>query len=191
VLDVGGFGLSLRRQTKSPLAEAWERVQRRLLSATNTSQAGAVSGQASDAEDHSAWALREALLGALRSQRALLEDRAVEAEVFLHGNPEQRHQLERVLGRFFGPLPPHMIDDLFLYPRLSIRGYHLLVYPWPDLILGLYYPHVNDYSSALRILRYEIELLLGVDRDSMKPYIDYLTELARMLELESLVLPYI
>ncbi len=156
-------------------------------------QSSTGSGQASDTHALQATALRETLLDVLRNQRVLLAKRAREAVLFLDNNPEERERLEQRLMAFFGPLPRPIIDDLLLYPPRLISVYgSIYLYPWPYSIYSHYYPHLFDRDEALSLLRRETAYILGYSEEgSLKPYVNYLVELIRTLELEDLIEPYI
>jgi hypothetical protein len=182
------------------LAVAWGRVQRTLASIPDANQSD-IGSQHTPDELSTEFALREALLAALENQYIALWELATAADRYIHGNPGVKQLLDE-----FNLLadPPYAIytddEDFFLYPYhwfgpgfhyipsslLALRGWYRRYTPGGLSGLPMY------RQEAMVFIRNHIEALLRhPDSDALAPYIAYLTELLRTIELEDLAEPYI
>jgi hypothetical protein len=206
VLDVGGVGSVRRRRVRSPLAEACKRVRRSLPTVASADQSSSPASQLlDDHQDVGVFSLHDALVREISYQGAILGERAAAADRFFAHNPEKVRQAERVTGNLleFSWWVNHNDDDIELYHdhmRAIILLSHdpsPLIYRYPVrlyLAAGLRLSGVFDARNEAFAIAMQQGIAMAIselDHDSMGPYVDFLIQLARVLELEILAVPYL
>lgn len=183
VLDVGAVGRSSRRRrAHSPLATAWNRVRHSLQAAEVADQLSGEQQVSKGADRATAFSLREALIEAVYNQWEILEQRAGLARDFLRDHPDIANDLERRFAKSATPL--------FLWPDpLFRRQYFLSVNPLSGVMIA--YPFSRP---LIHVSESELDAALSFLKTSFPgagPYIDYLTEIIKTIELEKLAEPYL
>jgi len=213
VLDVAGTGLSWRRRSGTPLQQAWRRVETRLASIPNVDQSNIEPKRIGDEQEISEFALREALLTAVQRQHIALEERAEVASTYLHDNPEKARTLFPY-PPLVDPITARLIyeEDFVHFPDYWRFLFDEDYWYWLTRTLGVSYASLlRDRNSRywyrygyrypglwipprdveLSIRRRIQTLLERPDSDEIAPYINYLAEVLRTIELEILVEPYL
>jgi hypothetical protein len=170
-----------------------------LASVPDVDQSDIRSRHLTDDEEFPGFVLREALLTAVENQRVALWERGEIASRYLHDNPQKVRELD-LSDYFLDPELRRLVRDHIAHDPYYRLGANVRLFysPLPLYSLGWFgYFQDRDFIAlsgreVMGTVRREIEVLLGrPDSDALTPYINYLIELLRTIELETLVQSYI
>ncbi|MGH3401057.1 MAG: hypothetical protein ACRDRJ_00815 [Streptosporangiaceae bacterium] len=122
------------------------------------------------------------MIEAVYNQWEILEQRALLARAFLEDHPDIRRDLERGLA--------NSAAILYQFPDRVLRQQYLLSFDPPLVMFGAYpyyWPFIH-YSQSELVAALS---LLETRFPGAAPYVDFLAELIKTIELEKLAAPYL